>query len=116
MPADPVVLRLESARADAQRQVGLLSRDLAAIVEASALVANDDEHDPEGATIAFERAQMAALLDSARAGLAELEQALERVQDGSYGRCQHCGRPIAPERLQARPGARWCVACAQTGR
>ena len=72
----------------------------------------DDEHDPEGATIAFERSQVGALITQARDHLAELDAAEARVADGSYGICEGCGRPIAPERLEARPVARTCVTCA----
>jgi DnaK suppressor protein len=78
-------------------------------------VATDDEHDPEGTTIAFERAQVSALLDRARQRVVELDEALARLDDGSYGRCVGCGRPIAPERLEARPAARACIDCATRG-
>jgi DnaK suppressor protein len=73
----------------------------------------DDEHDPEGATIAFERAQLVAVLRQANADLEELDAALGRVEDGSYGVCERCGLPIASARLEARPWARRCLACAQ---
>jgi DnaK suppressor protein len=73
---------------------------------------NDDEHDPEGATIAFEREQLAALLAQARAHLTEIDQAAERLAAESYGTCQQCGAPIGDSRLQIRPAARTCVDCA----
>jgi DnaK suppressor protein len=73
----------------------------------------DDEHDPEGATIAFERQQVAALLDRTRRRLADVEAALERRAAGHYGVCETCGRPIASERLTARPAARTCIDCAR---
>ncbi len=73
----------------------------------------DDEHDPEGATIAFERQQVAALLESARRRLADVDAALARRETGDYGRCESCGRPIAAERLAARPAARTCIDCAR---
>jgi len=76
----------------------------------------DDEHDPEGATIAFERAQLASILKQATGDLAEVDAALERVADGTYGVCERCGRPIAPGRLEARPTARYCIACASSAR
>jgi DnaK suppressor protein len=76
----------------------------------------DDEHDPEGATIAFERAQLGAILQQATGDLAEVDAALERVADGTYGVCDRCGQPIAAARLEARPTARYCIACARTGR
>jgi DnaK suppressor protein len=104
--------RLVSARADTVEQIAALAADLAGIVAASTDVATDDEHDPEGATIAFERAQVAALLDQARARLADLDEAAKRLADGTYGVCERCGQPIAPERLAARPAARTCITCA----
>ena len=72
----------------------------------------DDEHDPEGATIAFERSQIDALIRQVEAHLVEIDAALARVADGSYGVCVSCGRPIPEGRLEARPSARTCVACA----
>ena len=72
----------------------------------------DDEHDPEGATIAFERAQLATVLRLATDDLAEVDAALARVSAGTYGRCERCGQPIAPARLDARPTARLCIQCA----
>ena len=58
---------LAAERAATLDRMAALRRDFDGIVDSSALVATDDEHDPEGATIAFERAQLAALLDQARA-------------------------------------------------
>src|SRR3546814_9446185 len=75
------------------------------IVDSAELVATDDEHDPEGHTIAYERQQVAALIRDARTRLGELEQALVRVDAGSYGVCTSCGAKIPAERLNARPGA-----------
>jgi RNA polymerase-binding transcription factor DksA len=72
----------------------------------------DDEHDPEGATIAFERAQLASVLRLATDDLAEVDAALVRVSAGRYGRCERCEQPISPARLDARPTARLCMTCA----
>lgn len=82
------------------------------IVEASELVATDDEHDPEGATIAFERQQVAALLRDGAVVLREIDAALERLAAGSYGECVRCGEPIAAARLDARPATPTCIGCA----
>jgi DnaK suppressor protein len=81
-------------------------------VEASRDSNADDEHDPEGATIAFERSQVSSLVEQARAHLAELAEAGRRLQDGTYGVCEVCRGPIAVGRLEARPVARTCVTCA----
>ena len=72
----------------------------------------DDEHDPEGATIAFERSQIGALRRQADHHLAEVEAALVRLDDGTYGVCESCGQPIAEGRLEVRPVARTCITCA----
>jgi DnaK suppressor protein len=104
--------RLTAERADTVAQIAGLDRDFAAIVEANALVATDDEHDPEGSSTAFERAHIASLLAQTRQRLAELDTALERLELGDYGRCERCGEPIPPERLEVRPSARTCVRCA----
>jgi len=104
---------LDAERAATLDRMAALRRDFDGIVDSSALVATDDEHDPEGATIAFERAQLAALLDQAQRHLADLDHALARLSAGSHGRCERCGQPIAPARLAARPAARTCIRCAQ---
>jgi DnaK suppressor protein len=94
----------------------VLQRDWTRIVESSTSVATDDEHDPEGATIAFERAQLETLLEQARSQLGDLDEATRRVQAGSYGICESCGERIASERLAARPAARTCISCASARR
>jgi RNA polymerase-binding transcription factor DksA len=106
---------LAEQRASVAAQIEALTRDLAGIIDSAALVATDDEHDPEGATIAFERQQVAALLSRARGRLADLDRALERLHAGGYGRCEQCGQQIAAERLAARPAARTCIGCASAG-
>jgi RNA polymerase-binding transcription factor DksA len=93
-----------------------LQRDWTRIVESSTSVATDDEHDPEGATIAFERAQLETLLEQARRQLGDLDEATQRVQAGTYGNCESCGERIASERLAARPAARTCISCASARR
>jgi len=108
---DPVVA-LEAERRRTQERLRRLAGDYAGIVEASADSNADDEHDPEGSTIAFERAQVGALVEQARGHLLEVESALARVHDGGYGLCERCGVRIASDRLAARPIARTCITCA----
>ncbi|WP_329191690.1 MULTISPECIES: TraR/DksA family transcriptional regulator [unclassified Streptomyces] len=107
--------RLAADRADSLAQAAALGRDFDAIVDANALVAVDDEHDPEGASTAFERAHVAALMARAREHLEELDRAVERLERGEYGQCEHCGEAIPPERLEIRPAATTCVRCARHG-
>lgn len=66
----------------------------------------------EGTTQAVERI---AQVDAARnldAKRRDVERAIEKLDDGSYGVCDGCGAPIAPERLDAIPGAVLCMSCA----
>lgn len=104
--------QIAEARTATERLVGSLTRQWDSIVAGSALTSDDDEHDPEGATVAFERAQVQDLLRQARADLADLDTATDRVRTGDYWVCERCGGPIAEERLEARPVTRVCIACA----
>ena len=109
--ADPAS-RLCDARLRTASRIVELSAALNEIVEASNMANLDDEHDPEGATVGFERAQLSALLERARAQLAEIDAARQRVSDGTYATCEVCGEPILDARLDAQPAARRCIACA----
>lgn len=104
--------RLAADRGRTVQQIASLQQSFDDIVAASEQVATDDEHDPEGHTIAWERQQLAALLESARTRLRELDLAIRRVEGGDYGRCESCGRAIPDERLDALPTASTCVTCA----
>ena len=99
-------------RAGAEAEAAALAQDLEALFAASRDSNADDEHDPEGVTIGFERAQLTALLAAARKRVAEVDDALRRVDEGTYGTCEGCGQPIIAERLAVRPFARLCMACA----
>lgn len=107
--------RLAADRADTLARAAALTRDFDGIVAANALVAVDDEHDPEGSSTAFERAHVAALLARSREHLDAVDLALERLAAGDYGRCERCGEPIPAERMEARPTATTCVPCATAG-
>ena len=103
--------RLEAERRQTLARLASLRADFGGIVEASRDSNADDEHDPEGATIAFERSQVGSLVRQARDHSAELEAALRRWDDSTFGVCEGCGGRIPTARLQARPVARRCVGC-----
>ncbi|SDJ06479.1 transcriptional regulator, TraR/DksA family [Frankineae bacterium MT45] len=107
---------LEQRRAETIERIEQLAEEIASLVAASADSNADDEHDPEGATIAFERAQAQAMLDEARSAVSDVDAALTRVADGTYGICAVCGQSISPQRLAARPAARTCIDCATADR
>jgi len=110
---DPAVIRarLSAERAATQARADELAASIAAVVAATDGANSDDEHDPEGATIAFERAQTQSLLQLAQTHLTEIAAALARLSAGTYGVCSSCGAELPAGRLEARPTASTCVAC-----
>jgi DnaK suppressor protein len=113
MPEQESVAELLAAqRAETRQRLTELEREFAAILESPGADGTDDEHDPEGATIAFERQHAAALLTRARQHLARIDAAMRRLAEGRYGTCEDCGRPIGAARLTARPVAATCINCA----
>lgn len=107
--ADVAVARLHEERADLQARLSRLTEDMVSLVESSRDSNADDEHDPEGQTIAYERSQLSAVTRQAQEHLTALDAALERVAAGTYGICEVCGHRIDGARLEARPTARTCV-------
>jgi RNA polymerase-binding protein DksA len=82
------------------------------------LQAMGEERESEWAESAVEERQRHLLVNldgRERESLGEIEAALQRINDGSYGRCEQCQSPIAFERLQVVPTARFCTVCAEAG-
>jgi len=81
--------------------------------------AADDEHDPDGPTLSTEWSRLSGVRRELLQGIEAVDQALERIADGSYGVCLRRGEPIGRARLEARPAAALCIDCArelETGR
>ena len=111
-PPRPPDAALQAERADVEHRIADIAGQLGGQVASPPGSDAEPPHDPEGATSAFERSQLDALLRRAREHLAEIEAAEDRVAAGRYGRCESCGGPIARGRLEARPTAATCLACA----
>ncbi len=109
---DGMLARLERLRSEAVLRIVSLRGEVDDVIASASSTTGDDEHDPEGATIGFERAQALALVERARIRLAEIDAALARVAGGSYGSCVSCRQAIGAERLDARPAAAQCLSCA----
>jgi DnaK suppressor protein len=106
--------RLQAVREEALERWARLTDDFDRVVAASRDTNADDEHDAEGATIAFERSQLRALVRQVQLHLVEIDAAMKRLDTGTYGTCQGCGGAIGKDRLEARPFARTCIQCAST--
>ena len=103
---------IEADRADTRARVLALRSEIDGIASGSSDANTDDEHDPEGATLAFERARASALLAHAEAHLTALDRASSRLAAGVYCECERCHGPIAADRLAARPATVTCIGCA----
>ena len=105
--------RLRAERADAEERLAEFDDAMAEVRTARSDATADDEHDPEGPTMTQEWSQRTAVLADVRAELAEVDRALARIADGTYGICQRCGKRITVARLDARPTAVLCIDCAR---
>ena len=114
----PAKSRVAADRDETLDRLAELEREFAAIVTSAreGSAGGDDEHDPEGATVAFERQHIAALAAQAREHLAAIDTALTKIDAGIYEICDMCGGEIGEERLAARPASLICVRCAGTRR
>jgi RNA polymerase-binding transcription factor DksA len=111
---DPVEIRtpLEQLRRERAELIADLRVEFANLVNVAA-GSTDDEHDPDGSTVAYERSRVGALLEQARRSLEEVDAAFERLDKGRYGVCEKCGVLIASERLEALPTTATCIVCAK---
>lgn len=105
--------RLIALRAQAVRDAVARREAVGGVIAARDDTAGaDDEHDPEGATLSTEWSRLEGLRLGALREIEEIDAALARLADGTYGVCVRCGRPIPIERMRARPTAVMCVPCA----
>lgn len=105
--------RLESLRTDAAERVAANAATLAELTHDRAGSTDDDEHDPEGVTLSSEWSRLTGLAEAAASELQQVDDAIARLDAGTYGVCANCGRPIPAGRLEVRPFAVHCVACAE---
>jgi DnaK suppressor protein len=74
-----------------------------------------DDESGEGSTTAVDRERDLALSAQARAEVVEIDVALDKVDEGTYGTCDKCGKPIPKARLEVIPWAALCVTCKSGG-
>lgn len=77
--------------------------------ESTGELAHFGQHDADAASSTFEREKDFSILDQVEAELGDVERALRRLDDGTYGTCEACSGPIGDERLEAQPAARFCI-------
>lgn len=94
-------VKLEELLADVEKTVSGMNR-------------TDEEHFPDPgdrASLETERNFTLRVKDRERKLVAKVKEALQRVEDGTYGICEHCGEDISEKRLEARPVTTSCIEC-----
>jgi DnaK suppressor protein len=71
-----------------------------------------DQNFADSSQVTAERGEVEALAGNLRESLTDVEAALVKLDNGTFGVCEGCGDPIAPDRLEAKPAARLCMTCA----
>jgi len=89
-----------------------LARQLAELGYGDAGTLSYDSNFADTSQVTAERGEAEALAGELKEALADVQAALQRVEDGTYGRCSKCGLPIAEARLEAMPAAQFCIKCA----
>jgi RNA polymerase-binding protein DksA len=108
---DEVLADLHSDRSRALRTLSNQEAELAGLMRDAGDGAGHDQADM-GAT-SFERDQELTVLNNEREKLAQIDRALARIADGTYGTCESCGNPIGKGRAMAFPRATLCLTCKQ---
>ena len=75
-----------------------------------------DEGFADSGQVTAERGEVEALVGTLRETLQEIDDALAKIEAGTYGQCESCGGPISDARLEAKPAARLCIQCASKRR
>jgi DnaK suppressor protein len=96
---------LQNERAELRKELGELGYG-----DAGGL--NYDSNFADSSQVTAERGEAEALAGELRDTLDEVEAALARLREGTYGACEACSQPIATARLEAMPAARLCISCA----
>ena len=73
---------------------------------------NYDSNFADSSQVTAERGEAETLASKLKETLSEVEDALDKMDEGAYGVCEDCGKPINPARLEAKPAARYCIDCA----
>jgi len=77
---------------------------------------NFDSNFADSSQVTAERGEVEALGAQLQEALHSVEAALQKLDNGTYGICERCGKPIAEARLEAKPASAFCIDCASAGR
>ena len=101
--------RLEQERERIRALIANMAEDNEGDQNGTDELATVDQHPADAGSETFEREKDMAILSNLEEQVSEIEKALARVDEGTYGTCEACGKPIGDERLEVVPTARYCV-------
>src|SRR5688500_3547438 len=101
--------RLEQERERIRALIANMAEDNEGEQNGTDELATVDQHPADAGSETFEREKDMAILNNLEEQVSEIEKALARVDEGTYGTCEACGKPIGDERLEVVPTARYCV-------
>ncbi|MGH2819141.1 MAG: TraR/DksA family transcriptional regulator [Actinomycetota bacterium] len=107
---------IKSTLAEERKHVEQQLVEHGAAVDGGGVEVAVDEGFADSAQATAERSELLSLIEQLQAQHAEILAALDRIDQGTYGKCERCGQGIPFERLEALPTARLCVSCKQSGR
>ena len=111
---DQLLKQLRSELETSREEVAVELRSLGADPDSDRVqrMTGIDDNFADSASATAERAETLAWVEQARERLADIDHALQRMDEGTYGTCARCGNAIATPRLEARPMSVHCVECA----
>ena len=101
--------KLEEERARIQELIDIDERETESQERDVEELSTIDQHPADHGTETFEQEKALSILETHREELADLDLAMKKLQEGSYGKCETCEKEIPADRLDARPAARFCV-------
>lgn len=102
---------LTDLRAALERERDALRSQLAELGHGEGAELEYDQNFADSSQVTAERGETEALASRLEEALADVERALGKFEQGTYGACERCGTQIAPARLEAMPETRYCIDC-----
>ena len=107
-------LRLERDLQETVSQISELDEQVRSFGEDENLSEGVDQHIGDDSDVVYEQERLLTIRGELAQRRRQIESALEKMDRGEYGICENCGRPIAPERLEALPFVSLCIECQES--
>lgn len=103
--------KLQEEQARLRKEIEKIEQDISYADSSPSELAHYDQHPADVASDTFEKEKDMAIRDNWRETMGRIDEAIGKIDRGTYGECDRCGRDISMERLEAVPYAIYCVEC-----